>query len=182
MDRLSAFREFEQRFRKPHGYPAPPPPVPLSPTDVDAVERVLQCRFPTSYREFVTSIGPCEVRGLGDTWIFNRGVAIPVPFESLWPPQTVVKQYQHEWLAPIPAELAGGSAVASDVAWKYLLPFASDGGGNWHSFRRQSANLDDAPVYYFDHDGGAIEQIAPGLEQLIRMYLELPAEPYVDSR
>jgi hypothetical protein len=35
--------------------------------------------------------------------------------------------------------------------------------------------VDDAPVFFFDHDGGDIECIAAGLEELIRLYLRLPA-------
>ena len=173
--RVAAFRAFEERFRKPRGYPAPPPPVPVSDEAVDAVERDLRCRLPDSYRHFVTAVGPCQVRGLGDAWIGTDGV--PVPFETLWHPADIVKQCGEEWLAPIPAELAGGEAVDSDVAWKYLLPFASDGLGNWHCFRRQSAPADDLPVYYFDHDGGDIEPIANGLDDLIRQYLRVLPEP-----
>lgn len=177
-DRISAFRAFEQRFRKPRGYPAPPAPVPVTLEEVEAVERVLSCRLPKTYHEFVTEVGPCEVRGLTDSWLFNRHADVPVPFKSLWPPHDVVRQCDEQWLAPIPAEVTGGSPVASDVAWKYLLPFASDGGGNWHCFRRQSSHADDAPVYFFDHDGGEIERIAAGLEDLIRLYLlRLPPTP-----
>lgn len=176
-DRISTFRAFEERFRKPRGYPAPPEPVRVAPHEVEAVERALSCRLPTTYRQFVTQVGPCEVRGLSDLWLFNNHADVPVPFESLWAPHAIQKQCGYEWFTPIPAEVSGGPPVASDAAWKYLLPFASDGGGNWHCFRRQSADVDDAPVYFFDHDGGEIERVAAGLEALIRLYLRLPAMP-----
>ena len=174
LDRISLFREFERRFRKPRAYPAPPAASLLAAADVDAAERELSCRLPNAYREFVTEVGACEVRGLSDAWLFNRQADVPVPFDALWPPRDIVRQCDHEWLAPIPSEITGGAAVTSDVAWKYLLPFAGDAGGNWFCFRRQSVEVDDAPVYYFDHDGGDIERIATGLEELIRRYLQIP--------
>jgi hypothetical protein len=174
--RIALHRSFEERFRKPRGYPAPPPPSPIPATAVATVEAELLCHFPDSYRAFVTTVGPCQVRGLGDAFLSGRGLheSFPQPFESLWGPQTVLKQVREEWFAPIPAEIAGGTAVASDVAWKYLLPFASDAFGNWHCFPRQPARQDDLPVYYFDHDGGAIERIAEGLDELLEQFLRIP--------
>ncbi|HET6248976.1 MAG TPA: SMI1/KNR4 family protein [Tepidisphaeraceae bacterium] len=172
--RISCFRMFEARFRKPAGFPSPEPPTPIELRDIRAIEEVLKCRLPESCCEFITAIGPCEVRGLGDSWSFHGTERIPMPFESLWAPWQIPKQCESDWLAPIPSTVSGGRAVASDVAWKYLLPFASDGCGNWHCFRRQSFSSDDSPVYFFDHDGGEIAQIAPSLESLIRSYLRLP--------
>jgi hypothetical protein len=173
-DRITTFRAFEKRFRKERFYPAPSAPLPIAPEVIDEVEQALVCRMPKSYREFMTTVGPCSVRGLNDSWLFNHRDDVPVPFETLWSPWAIVQQCEYEWLAPIPAELTGGSPAASEVAWKFLLPFAVDGGGNWHCFRRQSADVDDAPIYYFDHDGGAIDCVASGLEELIRVYMRLP--------
>jgi hypothetical protein len=91
-DRISTFRAFAERFRNPRGYSAPQEPVPVALEDVEAAERALSCKLPTTYRQFVTQVGPCEVRGLSDSWLFNTHVNVPVPFESLWAPHTIVKQ------------------------------------------------------------------------------------------
>ena len=174
--RAALYRSFEDRFRNAYAQPAAVAPKAIDPASVAQVELALNCRFPDSYRAFVTTVGPCEVRGLSDAWLATgrATVAYPMPFDFLWHPQDTLKQCGEEWLAPIPAELAGGAAVASDVAWKYLLPFASDGAGNWHCFPRQPFPTPDLPVYYFDHDGGDIDRIAAGLEDLIERYLGIP--------
>jgi hypothetical protein len=179
--RLALYRDFERRFREPDHFPAPDPPTPVDPAEIDAAERQLGCPFPFSYRVFVAAVGPCDVRGLQDAWLHSRvrksgDDAVPVPFTDLWHPATIVRQCRDEWWAPIPAALAGGTAVDSGVAWKYLIPFAGDGLGNWHCFPRPATTLapDDLPVFYFDHDGGDIEPLASGLDDLLRQYLRLP--------
>lgn len=176
IERIACYRAFEERFRKPDGFPAPAPPVPIEETLITLAEDELGCLFPASYSAFVTNIGPCEVRGLSDAWLFTEHSDCPEPFEEFWPPSTVVKQHQHPWLAPIPSEVTGKARIESDVAWKYLLPFASDSVGNWHCFIRQNLPVDDAAVFYFDHDGGEIRQIASGLDDLIQKYMLLPTE------
>jgi hypothetical protein len=175
--RVALYRAFEARFREPRGFRAPPEPVPVDPEAVGRVEVALNCRFPDSYRTFVTTVGPCDVRGLSDARraLRRESASYPLPFESLWHPDNSLRQCGEAWYAPIPAELAGGAAVDSDVAWKYLLPFGSDGSGNWHCFPRQPFPAPDLPVYYFDHDGGDMERLAEGFDDLIERFLAMPA-------
>lgn len=171
-NQIALFRTFEERFRKPDGWPAPPAPIPIPAKSIENLEIEISSMLPSSYRKFMTNVGPCVVQGLADAWLLNSTIDTPPPFETLLSPSEIAKECSVEWLTIIPAKISGGQPI-KDVAWNYLVPFAMDGGGNWHCFQRNAEKVDDAPVFYFDHDGGEIKQVADGLVQLVERFSKL---------
>jgi len=156
-DRTLLYRQFVHRFR-----PATSGCRVVSVTrgDIDAAESLVGCKLPTSYRTFVTEVGA------GDNEVPNDPTFMVA---EIWQPEWIVRQVKDEWRAPIPALLTGGQAIASDVAWKHLTPFASEQShGYWFCFPRALALSDDAPVFYFNHDGGDIERVADSFDDMIR--------------
>lgn len=61
------------------------------------------------------------------------------------------------------------NSLPSDVAWKYLTPFASDPShGFWVCFPRSLVFVDGVSVFYFNYDGGDVERVAEGFGEMIR--------------
>lgn len=160
-DRTSLYRQFADRFR-----PAASGcrVVPVTHGEIDAAETIIGCKLPTSYRTFVTEVGAGDNDEPSDA-----GLRVA----EIWQPEFVVRQVKEEWWAPIPAFLTGGQSIASDVAWKHLTPFASEEShGFWFCFPRAQDRSDDAPVFFFNHDGGDIERVADGFDDMIRRLLD----------
>src|SRR5688572_9831260 len=107
-DRRSLYRQFADRFRPAESGCRV---VPVTHGDIDAAESVISCKLPTSYCTFVTEVGAGDNDEPDDP---NLRVA------EIWQPELVVRQVKEEWWAPIPAFLADGKPIASDVAWKHL--------------------------------------------------------------
>ena len=159
-NRTSLYRQFVERFR-----PATSGcrVVSVTPGDIDAAESVLGCALPTSYRTFVTEVGA------GDNDVPDNPRFMVA---EIWQPELIVRQVKDEWWAPIPPILTCKEAIASDVAWKHLTPFASEQShGFWFCFPHALARSDDAPVFYFNHDGGDIEPVADGFDHMIQRIL-----------
>ncbi|MEX2216383.1 MAG: SMI1/KNR4 family protein [Phycisphaeraceae bacterium] len=174
LDRIALYQAFVDRFRSPD--PSNSQPVPIAPDEVHRLESKLHCRLPASYHALMTHFGAADVRLLSDLWLDRDSrIECPVPMGWIWSPERIVSQCEEPWLAPIPSFLTDGAPIKSDIAWKHLIPFATEREeDNWFCFRRVSTQSDDQPVYFFDHDGGDIEQISSGLDELLRRYLELP--------
>src|SRR5688572_17545618 len=164
-DRISLYHQFVDRFRAGSGCRV----VPVTHGDIDAAEATIGCKLPASYRTFVTEVGAGDNHEPEEP---NLSVA------EIWQPEFIVRQVREEWLAPIPAFLTGGQAIASDVAWKHVTPFASEQShGFWFCFPRVLELSDDAPVFFFNHDGGDIEQVAEGFDDMIRRILSAARPP-----
>jgi hypothetical protein len=160
-NRPSLHRAFVARFRPATSrYRA----VPVTAMNLDAMESAIQCRLPASYRQFVTQFGAGE----------NEEPDHPaLRISEIWQPQWIIKQVNQPWTSPIPADVTGAQPIASDVAWKHLTPFGSEQShGHWFCFPRLREAVDDAPVFFFDHDGGAIEQVADGFDDMLVRILE----------
>jgi hypothetical protein len=157
LDRTSLCQAFVGRFRPATsgcGVMA------VTSADINAAEAAIGGTLPTSYRTFVTQFGAGE-NDLPDDAMLAMA--------EIWQPEWIVRQVRDECWARIPDFLNGGVSIASDMAWKYLTPFGSESAhGYWFCFRRESALLDDAPVYHFNHGGAAIEQVADGFDHLVQ--------------
>ena len=176
-NRVARYRTFATRFRSASQDDLRYRLTRIPMAEIERAEAELGARLPASYKIFATEVGVGSFQLLGDAWLSGQDRECPIPLEHVWDPRAIVRQCGEPWLAPIPAELAGGSAVASDVAWKYLLPFGRDGNSDyWHCFLRQSDEADDLPVYVFDSDGGDIEEVSRGLDGLIDRFLGLPTK------
>jgi hypothetical protein len=150
---------------------------PMSADSIALLERELSVCFPVSLSQFLGRHGDVSLAELSRTWLFSKDRACPVPMDEVFGPKTMPLANGTAWLAPIPATVSGAADIHSDNAFRHLIAFAGDTSGNWFCFRRIDCakRSDDLPVFYFDHDGGAIEQISPTLDDLIRRYLMLPA-------
>jgi hypothetical protein len=159
-NRTTLYQKFVARFRPATSdYRI----VSVTSNDIEAAESAIGSKLPASYRTFVTEFGA------GDNDVPEDPI---FAVAEIWDPRTIVRQVHEEWLAPIPACLNDGVPVASDVAWKYLTPFASEQShGHWFCFPRTVAASDDAPVFYFNHDGGDIERIADDFDDMIQRIL-----------
>lgn len=156
-DRTTLYRQFIDTFRAPESHGRV---IPVTHAEIDATESTIASKLPNSYRTFVTKFGAGENEEPEELYL---------KVAEIWQPELIVRQVKQEWRAPIPAFLNEGSPVASDVAWKYLTPFASEEShGFWFCFPREQIRSDDAPVYFFNHDGGDIEQVADGFDDMIR--------------
>jgi len=177
-DRVTRYRMFATRFWAGGEGDSRWDLKPVAIADIERAEAELGAKLPSSYKAFATQVGVGPFRLLGDAWSSSQDRGCPIPLENFWGPAAIVRQCREKWLAPIPAEVSGGPAIASEVAWKYLLPFGRDGNSDyWHCFQRQSGEADDLPVYVFDSDGGDIERVSRGLDELIDRFLQLPATP-----
>src|SRR5205085_1913311 len=113
-DRKILYRQFVDRFRPATGdYKT----VSVTHGDIDAAEYAVQRKFPASYRTFVTEFAAGELDVPADS---------DYSVEEIWQPELIVRQIESEWWVPIPASVTGAHAIASDVAWKHLTPFASE--------------------------------------------------------
>jgi hypothetical protein len=159
-NRVSLYQQFADRFRPAaSGHRV----VPATHGDIDTAESFVGCKFPTSYRTFVTEVGAGDSDEPDDPKFMVA---------EIWQPELSVRQAKEQWRAPIPAFLTAGQPIASDVAWKHLTPFASERShGFWFCFPRLLALCDDAPVFYFNHDGGDIERVADGFDDMIHRIL-----------
>jgi hypothetical protein len=159
-NRTSLYRQFVDRFRPAASRCRV---ARVTQADIDAAESVIGCTLPTSYRTFVTEVGAGENDEPDD---------LSLRVAEIWEPELIVRQVNEEWWAPIPADLTGGQPVASDVAWNHLTPFASEQShGFWFCFPRVPDRPDDAPVFFFNHDGGDIERVAEGFDDMIQRIL-----------
>jgi hypothetical protein len=158
--RSSLYRQFAAHFRPAaRGCRV----VPVTAAEIDAAEASLGCTLPVSYRDLVIQVGAGENDEPNDLMLNVR---------EIWQPALIVRQVGQPWLAPIPASLTGGQPIASDVAWTHLTPFASEQShGHWFCFPRSVQRPDDAPVFFFDHDGGGIERVADGFVDMIERLL-----------
>ncbi len=176
-DRIELYRQFISRFARPR-WPDSNLPEPIPDSLISQLEIDFSVTFPTSLRLFLSCYGGAYVAELRDTWLHaGHQLSCPVPMDEFFDFETMHLENGTSWLAPIPKCIAKTADISSANAFDYLIAFAGDGGGNWFCFCKADciANTDDLPVFYFDHDGGAIEKLACGLDDLIKMYLRLPA-------
>ena len=148
---------------------------PISDTQMDQLETELMVCFPESLALFLQHHGPVRLDKLSQACLFTEETDIPIPINEFWGQDTMKLANGTPWLAPIPSEISGTDKIESANAFDYLFSFAGDDQGNWFCFRRIDCNAKckDLPVFFFDHDGGEIEQIAEGLEDLIRLYMRV---------
>lgn len=159
-ERTLLYRQFAARFRRRASRCRV---IPVTYREIDEAEVVIGCKLPESYRIFVSEVGAGDHDEPND---------VELRVAEIWAPELIVSQVKEEWRAPIPAFLTGGQPIASDVAWKHLTPFASEQShGFWFCFPRSQDRFDDAPVFFFNHDGGDIERVADGFDDMIRRLL-----------
>jgi hypothetical protein len=148
---------------------------------VSEAEKALDACFPASLTMFWLAQGHGAMPGVAATAsLFPRPANCPPPFERLLSPAEVVHEIKTPRYAPIPGwihheEDVPREEIDRDDAWKYLLPIAVDSRGRWICMLRHYNIEIDLPIYSFDHHAGAIVEVAPGFDDLLRAYLRLPA-------
>jgi hypothetical protein len=122
------------------------------------VEREVDSRLPLSLRDFLGSEG-------GDVYtpdtlemIVDRDLNHP-DIQNILSPEDLVAGTRAWWSAGMPDEIIG---------------FGNDAGGNLFCFRRRPLSeqpLEDAAVWFFDHDFNTVKEIAPSFDLLLAWYL-----------
>ena len=126
---------------------------PPSKSELDAVEKALNARFPVSYREFVSSHG-CVWTPHLDDHLEATGRSVSRAIEEFTPIDRM-KDYD-QWNASIQQP---------------LLLFAGDSLGDMIGFPKQSSEADDLPVFLFDHEFNELIQLAESFDGLLLAYL-----------
>ena len=121
--------------------------------ELDAVEATLKARFPVSYREFVTRHGCVWTPKLADQ-LEATGRLVPRAIEEFTPLDCMVEY--DRWNASIP---------------RPLLLFAGDSLGDMIGFPKQSARVDDLPVFLFDHEFNEVIQLGETFDGLLDAYV-----------
>jgi len=170
------YQRFVDRFRT-----LAAPPQRVTPDEVGQAEKALDAYFPASLTQFWLKQGCGAMPGVAAAAsVFPRPADAPPPFQRLLSPGEIVAQVKTPRFAFIPAwiyydeEDYRGVDVERDDAWKYILPIAVDARGRWICMLRHYNVEIDLPVYTFDHQAGAIAEVARGFDDLLQAYLRLP--------
>lgn len=121
--------------------------------ELDAVERTLNARFPSSYRQFVQRYGCVWTPGLVEH-LEATGRPVERAIEAFTPVGDLVTF--DGWNASIPQP---------------LLLFASDSLGDMIGFPKRADVADDLPVMLFDHEFNELTQLAGSFDGLLTRYL-----------
>ncbi len=126
----------------------------LSEADLRVVEERFGLQLPEDYRQAVIEVGlPRPTIALMDA-IVDRGLDL---------------HSVGDFFSPV-------EMIEETVAWRelgmpeHMIAFASDGCGNKFCF----SGANGAAIWFFDHDFGTIECIAPSFTQWIRTYSDIP--------
>ena len=126
-------------------------PDPVAESELESTEGRLETRLPAEYREAVLQFG------------------LPRPTSALL--EAIVDQELR--LRDVSDFLSPSEIVSVTEDWRELgLPeqfvaFATDCMGNLFCFPKNSEASDELPVYYFNHDSGAVDKIASTSSQWI---------------
>ena len=127
--------------------------------DVAVFEQVgdLEVTTPLSYRALLCSSG-----GLFTPTILEEIVDRQLDFpdvQNIWLLSEVARDTRDSWSGGMPQDMVG---------------FANDAGGNYFCYprRRHRATLDDAPVWFFDHESIEAHELSPSLAAWLAWYLD----------
>ena len=156
MDAGKTFAEFVARWVK-----STPPPKDAA-TAFASVEQAASVTLPAAYKAFVSKYGtPSTTIELLDAIVAGKHAIADVQ-EFL----------EVEKLPELTAMYESGGMDPG------FLGFASDCMGNMFLFRRADCvpGVEDAPVWFFDHDFVTVEEEAPSFVEWLARYLEIRRE------
>ena len=129
--------------------------LPVTAQHLDAIETKLRTQLSLSYRSFMTTYGrihtPQIVKEISDRELDHPDV------QDFLGPQEAIDGTTGYWSAGMPEDIIG---IASDCM------------GNMFGFARALHRLDDAPVFFFDHDFVTVHDVAPSFDALLSWYLD----------
>lgn len=129
---------------------------------VTSIERQLDVRFPSAYREFLLGYGPVR---------FDGELRSIVSYQiDLWDIRSLLTE----------AELLEVTRLYANAGLRTsLVGIASDSMGNLFCFERADLRerRDDAPIWFFDHEFGVDAKVAAGFDRWLSRYAELPDAP-----
>ena len=126
-------------------------PEAVSNEELERAERRLQVRLPTDYRDAVLQFGlPRPTIELLDA-IVDRELDLKDVSDFLGPVEMVTATEDWRDLG-LPEE---------------LIAFATDSMGSLFCFPADGETREEAPVFFFDHDSGTVELIAPSFARWI---------------
>ena len=140
------------------------PPVPVTEADLCSVEQRFALRLPEDYRQAVLQTGlPRPTIALLDA-IVDRELDL----------HSLGDFYS-------PAEI-----ISATLSWRelgmpeQLIAIASDGCGNKFCFdgdRLREGDVAGQAIWFFDHDFGTVDQIAPSFDAWIKAFCEVEPSP-----
>lgn len=155
---MQAFADFALKWSHPDY-----PPEPVLAIDLQRAEGELACRLPIEYRDAVLKVG------------------LPRPTGALL--NSVCEEEAD--FADVSDFFTPDEMISTTQAWREMglpdckIAFASDCMGNLFVF--DSAALSQSSrVWFFDHDAGEAELVAPSFTSWIQQYLDLEFVPLDD--
>jgi hypothetical protein len=134
-------------------------PQPVDPEHLEVLERELGVSLPADFKKQILSVGlPSPTLALL-SGIVDRDVEL-FDLSSLCEPQDIVGETADWRSAGMP---------------EYLIVIGNDCSGNKFCFDRRdlhAAEVPSAPVYFWDHDTGEVQKLAPSFPLWIASYLE----------
>lgn len=153
MTRANIHQLFVSEFHKG------PPPVHVTTSDIQRVERELETVLPQSYINFMQTHGPVHSPSL----------------LSL-----IVRDKHEQWdvmdISDVVEVIEGTKGYWSAGMSDQLVGFASDSMGNLFCFRRVTSSTlraDDGEVWFFDHEFCNERKIAESFDEWLLSYLKL---------
>lgn len=139
------------------------PPEPVSVADLREAEGMLAFKFPFDYEREVLDVGlPRPTIALLDAIVERElNIASVGDFYS-------------------PEEIVSETTVWKDIGMPgHLIAIAGDESGNKFCFSTMQIDADRQGVWFFDHDFGTVEEIAPSFSAWIEALCDV--EPWIEK-
>ena len=139
-------------------------PVPVPPEALDRAQARFETYFPRSYRDCMVEVGAPSAAHTLSTTIIDRNLGIPCIGDFLRPEDLVATTEQWREVG-LPEN---------------MVAFATTGDGDLYCLEvvpEDVGVLEDATVWYFDHEEREVESLDLGFTRWLALYANIPNPP-----